>query len=162
MKNIGQILDLKYSVVDSYVTDTVVNVIDEELVDESRTCLLASIDIFCLFIEMVSNKKERGKSINELMLCFGSNAFLKSNEKVQCVTQINIQESISCFANNVVIFGNNLVGPPNMNVGPSLSFHPLHFLFFHSFRVILRLQKINRTMIKLVFGKMKGVNKEEA
>jgi hypothetical protein len=23
-----------------------------------------------------------------------------------------------------------LVGPPNINVGPSLPFHPLHFLFF--------------------------------
>jgi hypothetical protein len=57
LRNIGQISDLKYSVVDSYVTDIVVNVIDEELVDESRTCLLASINIFCLFVEMVSNKK---------------------------------------------------------------------------------------------------------
>jgi hypothetical protein len=49
--------------------------------DESRTRLLTSIGTFCLFIETVSNKKERGKGISEPMPRFGSNMFLKSNEK---------------------------------------------------------------------------------
>jgi hypothetical protein len=63
----------------------------------------------------------------------------------------------------VAIFGNNFVGPLCINVGPSLPFHPLHFLFFHSSQISLRVQKIYRSTKKLVFDKMKGgVSNEEA
>jgi len=65
--------------------------LDGELLDESRTHLLASISIFCLFIEIISNGKEQEKSISELMSHFGNNTFSESNEKVQCVIQISIQ-----------------------------------------------------------------------
>jgi len=41
-------------------------------------------------------------------------------------------------------------------------FHPLHFIFCHSTRVARKVQKINKLTRDLVFGKMKGVNKEEA
>ncbi len=96
------------------------------------------------------------------MLCFGNNTFLKSNEKVQHVTQIGIQESISCFANNVAISKNNLVGPLSINVGPSFPFHPSYFLFFHSVQVAPRMQKIDSSTQTLIFDKMRGgVNKEE-
>jgi hypothetical protein len=41
-----------------------------------------------VFLE--SNKGERAKGISESMLHFDSNAFLESNKKEQCVTQIGI------------------------------------------------------------------------
>ncbi len=184
--NTGQILNSKYPTANAYAIELVINVVDGKLMDESRTRLLTSISTFCLFIETVSNEKERGKGISEPMLCFGSNMFLKSNEKEhekgisesmlcfgnnafsksnkkeQCFAQINIQEPIRCFANNVTIFGNNSIGPLSRNVGLSLPFHPLHFIFFHSSRVAPKVQKINRSTRNLVFGKMRGgVSKEE-
>ncbi len=58
---IGQILDLKYPVADSYATTSVVNVVNGESMDESRTCLLASICTFYLFIETMSNRKKNTK-----------------------------------------------------------------------------------------------------
>jgi len=69
---------------------------------------------------------------------FGNDTFSKYNEKVQPATWIGVQEPILCFVNNLAIFGNNLVGPLNINVGPFLPFHPLHFLFSHSSQVALR------------------------
>jgi hypothetical protein len=103
----GQISDPKYPGANSLAVESV---IDGKSLDESATHLFASIGTFCLFIETISNKKERGKGINELMSHFSSNmfsafkekkhekgitnmmshfnnnAFSKSNEKVQCVT----------------------------------------------------------------------------
>jgi hypothetical protein len=84
---------------------------------------------------------------------FGSNAFLEfdekecgkgimfrqqSNKKKQHIARIGIQQPISCLSNNVTIFENNSVSPPNTNVGPFFPFHPLHFLFSHSFRIALK------------------------
>jgi hypothetical protein len=67
-----------------------------------------------------------------------------------------------CFANNVFISGINSVGPPNINVRPSLPFHLSHFLFSHSSRVIPRVQKFNRYTKKIMFKKMRGgVSKEK-
>jgi hypothetical protein len=82
---IGQISDPKYLIVDSFVVESVVNVVNGKLVDESRIRLLASIGIFCLFIETISNEKEHKKRNSEPMSHFGSNAFLESNKKVQRV-----------------------------------------------------------------------------
>jgi hypothetical protein len=109
-----------------------------------------------------SNKKERGKGISEPMLCFNNNAFSKSNEKVQHLTQIGVQKPIPRFTNNVVVLGNDSIGPLSINVGPSRPFHLWHFLFCHSFRVAPKVQKVNISTRNLVFGKMKRVNKEEA
>jgi len=157
--NTGQILNLEYLVVDSLSIESVV---DGKLLDENRIRFLASISTFCLFIERISNEKEHGKGINQLMPHFVNNGFLKSNEEVQHITRINTQKPILHFANNTVIFKNNSVGKPNINVGPSLPFHPLHFLFFHSFQIALRVQKISSSTQTLVFGKMRrGVNKVE-
>jgi hypothetical protein len=72
------------------------------------------------------------------MPCFGNDAFSKSNKKEQRITRIGIQESILHLSNNATIFENNLVGPLNINVEPSLPFRPLHFLFSHSFQVAPR------------------------
>jgi len=47
-------------------------------------------------------------------------------------------------------------------VGPFLPFHPLNFLFPHSFQVALRVQKFSISTRRLIFDKMrKGVSKEE-
>ncbi len=51
----NQILNPKYPIADFYATKLVVNVVNGELMDESRTCLLASICIFNLFLEIISN-----------------------------------------------------------------------------------------------------------
>jgi hypothetical protein len=102
---------------------------------QSKTCLLASIGTFCLFIKIVSNEKECKKNISELMLHFRNNTFLESNEKVQFITRISIQEPIPHFVNNMLVFGKNVVGSLNINVGPFLQFHPLHFCFSYSFQV---------------------------
>jgi hypothetical protein len=59
-----------------------VNFVVLELVDETTMHLLASIGIFYLFVEIISNEKKCGNGINEPMLCFGNNAFSKSNQKV--------------------------------------------------------------------------------
>ncbi len=80
--NIDQISDLEYSIADSYIVESVVNVVNGELVDENRTCFLASIGTFYLFVETVSKEKECKNNINKLMSRFGNNAFLESNEKV--------------------------------------------------------------------------------
>jgi hypothetical protein len=101
--------------------------------DENRIRFLASISTFCLFIERISNEKEHGKGINQLMPHFGNNRFLKSNEEVQHVTRISIQKPILHFANNTIIFKNNSVGPPNINVGPTLSPISLFAFSFFSF-----------------------------
>jgi hypothetical protein len=66
------------------------------------------------------------------MTHFGNNAFLESNEKVQRIAQISIQELMPHFVNNMAILGNNLVSPLSINLGPFLPFHPFHFLFSHS------------------------------
>jgi hypothetical protein len=87
---IGQIPNLKYLIVDSFVVESVINVVNGKLVDESRTCLFTSIGTFCLFVEIVSNEKQHKKRVSEPMSHFGNNAFLESNKKVQCVTQIGI------------------------------------------------------------------------
>jgi hypothetical protein len=58
-------------------------------------------------------------------------------------------------------FGNNSIGPLSINVGPSLPFHPLYFLFSHSSQVIPKMQKISKSIRELVFAKMKGMSKEE-
>jgi hypothetical protein len=65
-------------------------VVDGKLMDKSRTCLLASIGTFCLFVEMIANKNKCGKGINELMPRFDNNVFSKSNEK-ECkkMTSVN-------------------------------------------------------------------------
>jgi hypothetical protein len=51
-------LDPKYPITNSYVTKSIVNVINGEFVDESKTCILASIGIFYLFVEIISNEKK--------------------------------------------------------------------------------------------------------
>ncbi len=69
---------------------------------------------------------------------------------------------MSYLANNAVLSRNNLAGSLNINVGPFLPFHPLHFLFFHSFYIVPRVQKFDKYTRKLILGKMKGrVNKEK-
>jgi hypothetical protein len=40
--------------------------------------------VFCFFIEMISNEKEREKGIGEPMPHFDNKAFSESDEKVQC------------------------------------------------------------------------------
>jgi len=93
-------------------------VVDRESVDGNRKRLLASISTFCLFVEIVSNEKERRKSVSEPIPHFGNNVFSESNKKVQCIAYINIREPIPHFTNNVAIFGNNSIGPLSINVGP--------------------------------------------
>jgi len=161
-------------------------VVDGKLLDETRTCFLASIGTFFLSVKIISNEKECEKGITkpmphfgnnpfsefkereckndiiEMMSCFGSNTFSKSNKKVQHITQISIQELISCFTNNAVVFRNNLVSPLNINVGPSLPFHPLHFIIYLSTQVAPRVQKINRSTRNLVSDKIRRMNKEKA
>ncbi len=87
---IGQIPHLKYLIVNSSIVELVVIIIDGNLVDESRTRLLTSIGTFSLFVETISNEKQHKKRISEPMSHFGSNAFLESNKKVQCVVRIGI------------------------------------------------------------------------
>jgi hypothetical protein len=95
--NIGQNLHPKYPAADSFAIESVINVVDGNLIDESKTCFLASIDTFFFFVETISNEKECRKGINELMMHFGTNAFLESNKK-EC--RKGIRESMSCFGNN--------------------------------------------------------------
>jgi hypothetical protein len=57
-RNTGQIMDLEYVGVDSNVAKSVVNFIVVELMDETKTRLLASNGMLYLFIETISNKKE--------------------------------------------------------------------------------------------------------
>ncbi len=52
--------------------------LDGELVDESKTHLLASIGTFCVFVKIISNGKEQEKSISELMSRFGNNTSISS------------------------------------------------------------------------------------
>jgi hypothetical protein len=59
-----------------------VNFVVVELVDETTMHLLASIGIFYFFVEIIFSEKNHGNGINEPMLCFGNNAFSKSNQKV--------------------------------------------------------------------------------
>jgi hypothetical protein len=61
--NIGQILNLEYPTIDSSALKLVINVMDRNLMDESRTHLFASIGSFCLSVETTSNKKQREKGI---------------------------------------------------------------------------------------------------
>jgi len=65
--NSSQILDLEYLKVNSYIAELVIKFVDVELVDETRTHLLASIGTFCLFVKTISNEKERGNDHNELI-----------------------------------------------------------------------------------------------
>jgi hypothetical protein len=96
--NICEIPHPKYRVANSFVVESVINVLDGKLMDESKTCLLASIDTYCLFIEMVSNEKEREKGISEPMSCFDNTTFLESNKKESTK---GISELMSRFGNNV-------------------------------------------------------------
>jgi hydrogenase maturation factor HypF (carbamoyltransferase family) len=57
----------------------------------------------------------------------------------KCIVQIGIQEPMLCLENNATFSINNLVHPLSINVGPFFPFHPLHFLFFHSFRIAPRM-----------------------
>jgi hypothetical protein len=62
----------------------------------------------------------------------------------------------------MAIFGNNLVGPLGINVGPSFPFHLLCFLFSCSFRIAFEVQQIGRLTRALIFSKAKGgVNEEK-
>jgi len=79
--NIGQIPNLEYIIIDSFIVESIVNVVDGKLMDDNRTYIFTSIGTFCLFVEMVSNTKERKKGISEPISHFGSNAFSKSNKK---------------------------------------------------------------------------------
>jgi len=72
---IGQILDSKYLVADSSIVKSIVNVVDGKSMDESLTRLLESISIFCLFVETISNEKERKKRISEPMSSFNNTFF---------------------------------------------------------------------------------------
>ncbi len=67
------------------------------MMDESRTHLLASIGTFCLFGETISNEKECGKGISELISRFGNNMFSKSNKNEH---EKGISELMSCFGSN--------------------------------------------------------------
>jgi hypothetical protein len=55
-------LDLEYLGVNSYVTKSIINVVDGESMDESKTCLLASIGIFYLFIKNNIQQKKMQKN----------------------------------------------------------------------------------------------------
>jgi hypothetical protein len=83
LRDTGQILNLESPIANSYIVKSIVNVVDGELMDESKTHLLASIGIFCLFIESISNEKKHRKNINELMLHFDNNALPKLVSKNQ-------------------------------------------------------------------------------
>jgi len=74
-------LNPKYPIAEFYVTKLVVNVVNGELMDESRTCLLASICILNLFLEIISNGTKK-KSISEPMPHFRNDTFSKYYEKV--------------------------------------------------------------------------------
>ncbi len=56
--NMSQILDLEYPRAYSLLIKSIV---DGKLLDDSRTYLLASIGIFCLFTKTISNKKKTRK-----------------------------------------------------------------------------------------------------
>lgn len=95
--NIGQILNLEYLAIDSFVIELIVSVVDGKLMDDTRTCLFTSINTFYLFVEMVSNTNERKKGISELISHFRSNMCLKSNEN-EC--EKGISEPMSHFGSN--------------------------------------------------------------
>jgi N12 class adenine-specific DNA methylase len=135
----GQILDLKYSIADSYATKSVVNVVDGESMDESRHVFWHPFALFIYSLKQYPMKKKHKKSISEPMPRFDNNTFSEYNGKVQRATWISVQKPISRFANNLAIFGNNLIGPLNINVGPSLPFHSLHFFFSHSSQVVRKM-----------------------
>jgi hypothetical protein len=59
--NIGQILDSEYPTINSSAIKSIINVMDGKSMDENRTYLLASIGTFCLFVEMIFNKKTMQK-----------------------------------------------------------------------------------------------------
>lgn len=106
-----------------------------KLVDETTMHLLTSIGTFCFFVETISNEKKQKWH----------------------------QWTNATFGNNVIISKNNSASPLIINAEPFLPFHPLHFLFSHSFQPALRMQKFIIYTRKLVLGKMKGkMNKENA
>ncbi len=55
--NTNQNLDSKYSVIDSYIIELVLNVVNGESMDENRTCFLASIGIFICSLKQHPKKK---------------------------------------------------------------------------------------------------------
>jgi hypothetical protein len=127
-------LDLECVGVDSNITESIVNFVVVQLVDETTKHLLTSIGTFCFFVETISNEKKNKNGINELM---------------------------PRLANNVIVFRNNLTSPLSLNVGPFLPFHPLHFLLSHSFQLVPRMQKFFIYTRKLFLGNMNGgMNKE--
>jgi hypothetical protein len=130
---IGQILDSKYLVADSSIVKSIVNVVDGKSMDESLTRLLESISIFCLFVETISNEKERKKRIIELMSSFGNKTFFESNKKVQHV--------------------DNSGGPSSINVRPSLPFHLCIFFFFIPLDSLLECKKLVDPLESLFLAK---------
>jgi hypothetical protein len=79
--NIGEILYPKYPTIDSFIVKSIINVVDGTSMDESRTHFLTSINIFCLFVETISNEKKHEKGTSEPMPHFNSNTFSESNKK---------------------------------------------------------------------------------
>jgi hypothetical protein len=136
---IGQILDPKYLIADSSIVKSVINVVDGKSMDENITRLLESISIFCLFVETISNEKERKKRIIELMSSFGNKTFFESNKKVQ---HVGIQELIPRFTNNTTIFKNN-----------SLPFHLCIFFFFIPLNSLLECKKLVDPLESLFLAK---------
>ncbi len=147
---IGQILDPKYLVADSSILKSVINVVDGKSMDENITRLLESISIFCLFVETISNEKERKKRIIELMSSFDNKTFFESNKKVQ---HVGIQELIPRFTNNTTIFKNNSGGPSSINVRPSLPFHLCIFFFFIPLNSLLECKKLVDPLESLFLAK---------
>jgi hypothetical protein len=64
---IGQNFHLEYPGANSNIVESIVSYVIVELVDETKTCLLASIDMFYLFVKIVSKKKECENGINKPM-----------------------------------------------------------------------------------------------
>jgi hypothetical protein len=57
-RNYGQNLDLECGGVDSNITESIVNFVVVQLVDETTTRLFTSIGTFCFFVETISNEKK--------------------------------------------------------------------------------------------------------
>jgi hypothetical protein len=149
--NTGQISDLECPRADSHTRKSILNFVVVESVDEIITCLQASIGTFCLFIETIFSEKKCGNDIHEPMLRFGNKMFSKSNEKVQCNAQINIQKLrihidekvwLSHLVNSATFYGNNSAGPLNINVEPFFHFTFCIFFSFIPFKSLLECRNL--------------------
>jgi hypothetical protein len=84
--NIGQIRNLEYLTIDSFVVESVV---DGKLMDENKTHLLTSIGTFYFIIETISIEKECEKGLSQLMPHFDNNTFFNPRKKKTKKTSLN-------------------------------------------------------------------------